>query len=69
MAILISILKFIFAFIGLSSSLLLVSLIISSIINPQIELDKDGHAVDKNRNARLWLGLITSFFWALLIAI
>jgi hypothetical protein len=66
---LIAILKFIFAFLGISSTLLFVAAMISAVNNPQIVLDDKGNAVEKNRNMRVWLGLLTALFWALLIAI
>lgn len=60
-----SALKFIVAFIAISSLLLLVSGIISSVVNPQIVLNEEGQAIEKGRNSRMWLGLITSIFWSL----
>lgn len=66
---LLGILKFIFAFAAISSLLLFVVSIISLVTNPQLVTDEEGKVYEKNRNVRVWLGLITSIFWALLIAI
>ena len=59
-------LKFIVAFVAIASTLLFISSVISAIVNPQIELDKDGHAIDTTRNSRIWFGLIMSLFWAIM---
>ena len=62
-------LKFIIAFIAIASLLLFITGIISSIVNPNIVLDSEGKAIEKGRNSRIWLGLITSVFWALFLAL
>ena len=64
-----AIIKFVVAFVAIATSLLFVTGIISAIVNPQIKLDENGKAVESGRNARVWLGLITSIFWAILIAL
>ena len=69
MAIVLGILKFIFAFCAISFTLLFITSVIGSITNPNIGVDDKGDVVDLNRNARIWIGIITSIFWALLIAI
>ena len=63
------ILKFLITFIAIASSLLFVTGIISSVTNPQIVLDKEGKAVEKGRNSRIWLGLIASIFWAIFLSL
>lgn len=65
MVFLFGLLKFVVVFIAIASSLLFLSSVISSIINPQIVLDEDGNAIDKNRNFRIWMGIILSVFWAI----
>lgn len=65
MVFLLGLLKFVVVFIAIASSLLFLSSVISSIINPQIVLDEDGNAIDKNRNFRIWMGIILSVFWAI----
>ena len=69
MAIVLGILKFIFAFFAISFTLLFITSVIGSITNTNIGVDDKGDVVDLNRNARIWIGIITSIFWALLIAI
>lgn len=65
MVFLLGLLKFVVVFIAIASSLLFLSSVISSIINPQIVLDEDGNAIDKNRNFRIWMGIILSVFWSI----
>lgn len=65
MVFLLGLLKFAVVFIAIASSLLFLSSVISSIINPQIVLDDDGNAIDKNRNFRIWMGIILSVFWSI----
>lgn len=65
MVFLLGLLKFVVVFIAIASSLLFLSSVISSIINPQIVLDDDGNAIDKNRNFRIWMGIILSVFWSI----
>lgn len=65
MVFLFGLLKFVVVFIAIASSLLFLSSVISSIINPQIVLDDDGNAIDKNRNFRIWMGIILSVFWSI----
>lgn len=62
-------LKFIVAFIAIVSLLLLITGIISAINNPQMAMAEDGKVIEKGRNARIWFGLVTSIFWAILIAL
>lgn len=65
----VGLIKFIVSFIAIVSTILFITGIISSIVNPQIKLDENGKAIEEGRNARIWLALISSIFWALLIAI
>ena len=65
MVFLLGLLKFVVVFIAIASSLLFLSSVISSIINPQIVLDENGNAIDKNRNFRIWMGIILSVFWSI----
>ena len=61
-------LRFVVAFVAIASLLLLIASIISAINNPQIDVI-DGKVQEKGRNTRIWLGLITSVFWALFLTI
>lgn len=67
--ILLGIVKFIVSVIAIISLLLLVSSTISSIVNPQIITAEDGQVREKNANFRIWMGLITSLFWSLVIVL
>ena len=60
-------LKFTVAFIAIVSLLLLVTGIIAAVNNPQMTLDENGVPVERGRNVRIWLGLITSIFWAIFL--
>lgn len=62
-------LKFITAFIAIASLLLFITGIITAIINPNIVLNDEGKAIEKGRNSRIWLGFITSIFWALFLSL
>ena len=63
------VLKLISAFIAIATLLLFISSIIKGITNPNIVTDESGRVYDGDRNARAWFGIITSFFWALVIAL
>jgi len=65
MTFLLGLLKFVVVFVAIASSLLFLSSVISSIVNPQIILDENGNATDKNRNFRIWMGIILSVFWSI----
>lgn len=62
-------LKFTVSFIAIVSLLLFVTGIISAINNPQISIDEKGVPVERGRNVRIWLGLITSIFWAIFLSL
>ena len=66
---LLGILKFIFAFAAISSLLLFAVSLIYLVTNPQLDVNEEGKVYEKNRNMRVWLGLITAFFWSLLISL
>lgn len=65
---LIGILKFIFAFIGLFATAMLILSIISSIVNPQISVE-GSEIKEKGLNARYMMAIIMSVAWALVIAL
>jgi hypothetical protein len=65
----IGIITFICAFLGAVTLGLFILSCISSIINPQLSVDKDGQVREKNNNSRLMFLLITSIMWALVIAL
>lgn len=65
----IGIITFICAFLGATTLGLFILSCISSIINPQLSVDKDGQVREKNNNSRLMFLLITSIMWALVIAL
>lgn len=65
----IGIITFICAFLGTTTLGLFILSCISSIINPQLSVDKDGQVREKNNNSRLMFLLITSIMWALVIAL
>lgn len=69
MAWLIGIITFICAFIGIATTGIFILLCISSIINPQISVDKDGNVSEKHNNARIMYLLISSIAWAIVIAL
>lgn len=69
MAWLIGILKFIFSFIGIASTVLFVLACMTSIVNPQIKVTEEGKTEEKGTNTRYMLGLIMSIAWALVIAL
>ena len=65
----IGIITFICAFLGATTLGWFILSCISSIINPQLSVDKDGQVREKNNNSRLMFLLITSIMWALVIAL
>lgn len=65
---LVGILKFISAFIGITTTGLFIMSCISSIINPQLIVEGDT-VKEKNQNSRYMLLLITAVAWALVIAL
>lgn len=65
----IGIITFICTFLGAVTLGLFILSCISSIINPQLSVDKDGQVREKNNNSRLMFLLITSIMWALVIAL
>ena len=65
----IGIITFICAFLGVATLGLFILSCISSIIKPQLSVDKDGQVREKNNNSRLMFLLITSIMWALVIAL
>jgi hypothetical protein len=65
----IGILTFICAFIAIFTTGLLVISCISSVINPQISVGKDGVVREKHSNSRLIFLLITAIMWAIVIAL
>ena len=64
----VGILKFISAFIGITTTGLFIMSCISSIINPQLIVEGDT-VKEKNQNSRYMLLLITAVAWALVIAL
>ena len=62
---LIGILKFIFAALGMFTTVMLILAIISSIINPQMSLEGDKVVL----NARYMMVIIMSIAWAIVIAL
>jgi len=65
MAFLYGLLKFVVAFVAIASLLLLIMSTIKGLTNPELVSTEKG-VVEKGTNARLWFGLITSVFWALM---
>lgn len=65
---LIGILKFIFAALGMFTTVMLILAIISSIINPQMSLEGD-KVVENGLNARYMMVIIMSIAWAIVIAL
>lgn len=65
----IGILTFICTFIAIFSMGLLIISCISSIINPQLSVDKNGSVIEKHHNSRLMFLLITAIAWAIVIAL
>ena len=65
----IGILTLICAFIAIITTGLFILSCVSSIINPQISVDKDGTIREKNSNSRLIFLLITAITWAIVIAL
>ena len=63
------ILNFIFSFIAIFFTWIMILNIIISITNPQIVLDDNGNAKEKNDGARLWFAIIIAICWAIVIAI
>ena len=63
------ILKLISAFIAIASLLLFVSSMIKGLTNPNILTNEKGEVYDGDRNARIWFGIITSLFGAIVIAL
>lgn len=64
----IGIVKFIFAALGMSMTVMLILSIISSIINPQMSLEGD-KVVEAGLNARYMMAIIMSISWAIVIAL
>ena len=69
MSIVLGILEFIFSFFAIVFTWFLILNIIISITNPQIVLDDNGNAKEKNDGARLWFAIIIAICWAIVIAI
>lgn len=65
----IGIIVFLCAFIAIVSTGLLIMSCISSIINPQLSVNKDGIVEEKHNNSRLMFLLITAIAWAIVIAL
>lgn len=68
MGFLYGLLKFVVAFVAIASTLLLTMSVIKALTNPELITTERG-VIEKDTNARLWYGLVTSIFWALLIAL
>lgn len=66
---LIGVIIFICAFIAIASTGLLIISCISSIINPQLSVNKNGVVEEKHNNSRLMFLLITAIAWAIVIAL
>lgn len=66
---LIGVITFICAFIAIASMGLLIISCISSIINPQLSVNKNGIVEEKHNNSRLMFLLITAIAWAIVIAL
>lgn len=64
----IGIVKFIFAALGMSMTVMLILSIISSIINPQMSLEGD-KVIEAGLNARYMMAIIMSISWAIVIAL
>lgn len=64
-----AILTLICAFIAIITTGLFILSCVSSIINPQISVDKNGTIREKNSNSRLIFLLITAITWAIVIAL
>jgi len=69
MSIVLGIIEFIFSFIAIFFTWILVINIIVGITNPQIILDENGNAMEKNDKARFYLALIIAMSWAIVITI
>ena len=54
MSIVLGILEFIFSFFAIVFTWFLILNIINSVTNPQIVLDENGNAFEKNDKARIW---------------
>lgn len=64
----VGILKFISAFIGISTTGIFIMSCISSVVNPQLIVEGDT-VREKNQNSRYMFLLITAVAWALVIAL
>lgn len=69
MSIFLSILEFIFSFLAILFTWILVLNIIITVTNPQIVLDENGNSYEKYDKARFWFSIIIALCWAIVIVI
>lgn len=68
MNILLGIFEFIFSFVAIFLTWVLIISIINSVVNPNIIIE-NGLPIEKNNNARLMFALIIALCWAIVIII
>lgn len=68
MTLLLSILKFIFTFLGVFTTWILILNTVVSVINPKIVIE-NGQAVEKDDKARFIIALINAISWAIVIIV
>jgi hypothetical protein len=68
MSIFLTILEFIFSFIAIFFTWILIINIVYSVVNPNIIIE-NGQPIEKNNNARLMFSLIIALCWAFVIII
>jgi hypothetical protein len=64
-----AVISFLIAFFAFLTLLWLIMGIIASVTNPDFTFNEKGEAVDSRRNFRMWMAVITSVFWALLLTL
>lgn len=64
-----AVIRFFIGFFSVSSLLIFIASLVNAVHNPKVGLDKEGNLVERGRNARIWIGLIASFFWALFFVV
>jgi hypothetical protein len=69
MVVLGKILYTIIAILAVFFTCMFITSVIKAIINPDIEIDKDGKAYDAHANSRVIYMLLLSIFWGLVIAL
>lgn len=62
-------LKFVFSAIGMFFTFALILAIITSIVNPKIQLNENGEPEEMGDKARILFAVITSIAWAIVIAL